>query len=82
MINPPINTEGTCNEDGNLSLWSNWKQTSDCCSGPVKTRIYYQRNCLKSDCQCLGSSQAVRIKKDIICFITNFVKFLFANSVV
>lgn len=55
VVNPPVNSEGTC---GARSIWAAWKQTSDCCSGPVKQRIYYERTCKNSDCVCYGATSA------------------------
>ncbi|CBY38906.1 unnamed protein product [Oikopleura dioica] len=55
VVRPPVNSEGTC---GARSIWAAWKQTSDCCNGPVKERIYYERTCKNSDCVCYGATTA------------------------
>lgn len=55
VVRPPVNSEGTC---GARSMWAAWKQTSDCCNGPVKERIYYERTCKNKDCECYGATTA------------------------
>ena len=58
-------------------MWAAWKQTSDCCNGPVKERIYYERTCKNNDCECYGATTAVSI---VNCDAGNIIKIRFNSK--